>query len=374
MVSLEIWLGTLIHLILGFRIESDYSRIRQVLVNLCANAVKFTPTRAAVSTANSSRLDSVSVRCALDDTRPPPDKNTILLRFSVQDTGIGMTQAGCDSLFRPFQQLDNGTTRRFGGTGLGLSISRQLVTLMGGMIGVESELGQGSTFWFTIPVQPFVSPEAQQAVTETRILRTRLVQPNAPRVLIISSSPTTRALLTHLLVGFIVMSVDGLDAGLKVLRGAHTLSPPLEFVLLDDQSDTHAEGLASVLRTAGHTAALVHLYTPTTGLGAGHVRAGSAQGVTRMTKPPREARLLHTLARLKNIDTAPTTTISGGTFTSVPAAPRTLFGNVLIAEDNLVAQRLLVKQLEKYGIRAVATSNGQEAVDRKCVLIPHHEV
>jgi CheY-like chemotaxis protein len=306
------------------------------------------------------------VRCQLDETQPAKDaEDVVMLRFSVQDTGIGMTQEGCDSLFRPFQQLESGTTRRFGGTGLGLSISRQIVTLMGGAIGVTSELGKGSTFWFTIPAQRFVAPEAERHATEMRELRTRLGRAGPPRVLAISASPTTHSLLTHLLSGFAVTCVPGLAAGLEFVR---VRPPALEFVLLDDQSDAHAAELAEALRTAGHTASVVHLYTPTTGLGAGHVAGGgsAAASVARLTKPPRQARLLHTLARLKNVDTAPAPAPGNSSGATEEAAPRTLYGEVLIAEDNAVAQRLLVKQLERVGLKVTATSNGQEAIDRAC--------
>jgi signal transduction histidine kinase len=119
------------------------------LMNLIGNAVKFT--------ANGS----VCVRCFIDSTSTPSDGD-VNLKFEIKDTGIGLAPSDVDLLFVPFQQADNSSTRRFGGTGLGLSISRQLVKLMGGVIGVTSEPDRGSTFWFTIPVRPFTSKESKQ--------------------------------------------------------------------------------------------------------------------------------------------------------------------------------------------------------------------
>lgn len=119
------------------QISADPTRLRQVLVNLLGNAVKFT------------RFGSVTLQC-----KPGPDAGERpMLLFSVADTGIGIAPEVLPRLFAPFSQGDSSTTRKFGGTGLGLSISKRLVELMGGSIGVGSELGKGSRFWFTLPVQ-----------------------------------------------------------------------------------------------------------------------------------------------------------------------------------------------------------------------------
>jgi signal transduction histidine kinase len=126
----------------------DYSRIRQVLMNLLGNALKFT------------EKGSVSAVCSVD-TSVPCEEGEIILKWVIQDTGIGMSETDMKNLWQPFSQADNSSTRRFGGTGLGLSISLSLVNLMGGDIGVTSEPGAGSCFWFYIPVKLHQSEETR---------------------------------------------------------------------------------------------------------------------------------------------------------------------------------------------------------------------
>src|SRR5262249_9308200 len=118
--------------------RGDRGRLRQVLLNLAANAVKFTP------------RGRVEVRACVQAR----EAGAAVLRFTVTDTGIGIPQDGLGLLSQPFSKVDAATTRRFGGSGLGLAIARRLTELMGGQIGVESALGQGSTFWFTARLGP----------------------------------------------------------------------------------------------------------------------------------------------------------------------------------------------------------------------------
>src|ERR1035438_6764712 len=141
----------------------DAGRIRQVVTNLVANAVKFTPGGHVLITVN----------CESQDVEKA------LVRIAVEDTGPGIPAEKLDRLFAKFSQVDSSTTRKFGGTGLGLAISKQLVNLMGGHVGVTSQVGEGSTFWFTLALHLDAQPHAEPVpVAELRCLRVLIVDDN----------------------------------------------------------------------------------------------------------------------------------------------------------------------------------------------------
>ncbi|KAF7367339.1 Histidine kinase [Mycena sanguinolenta] len=336
-------------------VYSDYARIRQVLMNLIGNAVKFTAS------------GSVRVSCSVDGTMSAPDE--VRLKFAIQDTGIGLSSSDVELLFVPFQQADNSSTRRFGGTGLGLSISLQLVKLMGGAIGVQSELNVGSTFWFTIPVKIYDAEESRKYFSELEKVKYVLMHPRPLQILVCSASPLTLKFLSTMFDGFHVALVSTLADAEMRLREFGDSHAPLDFVILDDQSETHAEEIATFLRSLGVTALqetrIIHMYTPTMNRSSHSIFSTNTPSVVKMTKPPRQARVLQTLARLKDLPHAMPSTqhsLISRAMEDISTAKRTLFGNVLVAEDNLIAQNLLVKQLQKHGLNVIATSDGNEAL------------
>ena len=160
-------------------LRGDPSRLRQVLLNLASNAVKFTDT------------GEVVVRAHLEGETPDGP----VVRFEITDTGVGLENTDRKRLFEPFSQADSSTTRRFGGTGLGLAICQQLVTAMGGELGVESELGHGSTFWFTLPLQ---FPAAETAGPPAR----STVGLAGLRALIVDDNHTNRFILSEQLTAW----------------------------------------------------------------------------------------------------------------------------------------------------------------------------
>ncbi|KAI6153278.1 STKc type histidine kinase [Pisolithus tinctorius] len=335
-------------------ILSDHTRIRQVLMNLIGNAIKFTES------------GSVTVLCSVDKESVPSCSGQVSIKFSVKDTGIGLSPDARGMLFVPFQQVDNSSTRRFGGTGLGLSISRQLVKLLGGSIGVESNADVGSTFWFTIPVKTCETEDSRKASSEIEHLRNALTRLRPSKVVICAVSSATRALLRSILKGFDVTLLSDLDA-LHSHLGQYQKDDWLDFLILDDQGQTQVVDVIQILRwsnTPGlRQTKIIHLYTPTTQSLSESAAIEGNPNVAKIIKPARKMRILQVLAELRGV-VAPSAPLSPVVTTSpVAETPRrTLFGNVLIAEDNAVARSLLIKQLERYQLKVVATSDGLEAL------------
>jgi two-component system sensor histidine kinase/response regulator len=190
----------------------DPLRLGQILVNYSNNAVKFTDKGEIV----------ISVQ------KEEETEGDILMRFSVRDTGIGLTEEQTGKLFQSFQQADTSTSRKYGGTGLGLAISKKLATLMGGDVGVESQYGEGSTFWFTARVGRGVA-RARKYLPEPD-LRGR-------RILVVDDSETSRHVLSEMLTGmtFAVKDVASGAEALEEMQSAATAGTPYEIVFLDWQ-------------------------------------------------------------------------------------------------------------------------------------------
>ncbi|KAK2461712.1 hypothetical protein APHAL10511_006175 [Amanita phalloides] len=334
---------------------ADYARIRQVLMNLIGNAVKFTA------------HGFVRVNCSVEESMNAPGE--VNLKFEISDSGIGLSSSDVELLFVPFQQADSSSTRRFGGTGLGLSISRQLVKLMGGAIGVQSELNVGSLFWFTIPVTIYNSEESKRTLQDIEKLNSALSVPRPLSIIVCSPSSATLAFMKSVLSGFRVTLLSTIEEVHSNLHSNTSAARHLDFIIFDDQSESHGDDLAKFVNSLGalfHDTKIIQLYTPTMSR-AGHPVFGKSTipGLVRMTKPPRKVRILQTLAELKNvphdISSSHTTDITKAV-DEVSTARRILNGHILVAEDNLLAQNVLIKQLERHNLRVTATCNGEEAI------------
>jgi CheY-like chemotaxis protein len=198
-------------------VQGDPVRVRQVLLNLVGNAIKFT------------HEGSVAVRV----TRETSDEESVTLRFAVQDTGIGLSEVARRRLFQPFTQADGGTTRRYGGTGLGLVISKRLAEIMGGEIGVESEEGVGSTFWFTARFGLSADPDDIVPVGK-RPLASALgtTERNRPLILVVEDNANNRD-LAHMQLRHLGFAVEMVMDGTAAVNAVLAAPGRYELILMD---------------------------------------------------------------------------------------------------------------------------------------------
>jgi PAS domain S-box-containing protein len=336
------------------RLRGDPGRLRQVLTNLISNAIKFTERGEVV----------VGVRMEPGDAAQgirPGDPEHPFLRFSVRDTGIGISPEAQQRLFQAFSQADGSTTRRFGGTGLGLAISRQLVELMGGSIGVESHPGQGSSFWFTARFerQPSDAPATTPKPTDLLGVRTLIVDDNA----------TNRRVLHHQLLSWHMRdesAASGPEA-ITLLRAAQAANDPFAIVVLDMQMPgMDGLELARLIRADASLdqPRLVML----TSLGSRMDEATMQQhGLTAsLVKPARHTQLMACLAAAIHKPSPVATPAGPQPSEPVRIEPRRALERkpvrVLIAEDNPTNLKVALFQLEQLGYNADSVGNGAEAV------------
>jgi PAS domain S-box-containing protein len=278
------------------RVSSDPTRLRQVLINLCGNAIKFTATGAV----------TIRVAMARNTARP-------LLRFEVVDTGIGLTEEQLQRLFRPFEQADSSTTRRFGGSGLGLNISKRLVEMLGGTIEVRSEPGHGSTFMFTIDTGPLDDTEMVESVAGA--VRARPTVPAvavagaatlSARILLAEDGADNQRLIRYVLekAGAQVEIVGDGQAAVTSALSAADAGAPFDVVLMDMQMPV-MDGYRATgeLRQRGYKRPIVAL---TANAMAGDRERCLEAGCDEFAPKPIDRReLLATIARLVPAAAAP---------------------------------------------------------------------
>ena len=317
-------------------IRGDVTRLRQVLLNLLGNAVKFTERGEVVLT--------VGVQ------GDGPGDAGRRLHFTVRDSGIGLSPEGLSRLFQKFSQADSSTTRKYGGTGLGLAISKLLAELMGGSMWAESAgPGRGSAFHFTIASKPATLPEGRRRefVGEQPALKGR-------RILMVDDNATNRRILA-LQTARWGMRVDDTESPAEALRrlGAQ----PYDLAIVDmHMPEMDGLALAAAIREAGHTLPLV-LFSS-----LGRREGGSGVFAAHLAKPLKQSQLFDTLVGLLGGEAAPRPAAAAARPSRDAHMAERHPLRILLAEDNAVNQKLALRFLKQLGYRADVAGNGIEAL------------
>jgi signal transduction histidine kinase/CheY-like chemotaxis protein/ligand-binding sensor domain-containing protein len=327
-------------------VKGDPGRLRQILTNLTGNAIKFTPKGEVV----------VEVKL-LEEIQ-----DEMLVKFEVRDTGIGLTEEGKSRLFKSFSQADSSTTRRYGGTGLGLAISKQLVTLMGGDIGVESEYGKGSTFWFTA-----VLKQDTQESHEDSTKQLPLVHLLGKKVLIVDDNETNRKILIKQTAnwGMHPVAVESAVEALEELRASIKEKREYDLAILDYMMpEMDGMELAQRIKSEEDIASIKLLMLTSFGNKDLKNKAKGFGIAEYFTKPVRQGQLRNALLKVLGGSSLseqenPIVEVVD-TLSSCESKPK---AHILVAEDNPVNQKLARLQLEKMGHRVDIVSNGLEAVE-----------
>ncbi|MBX7219005.1 MAG: response regulator [Blastocatellia bacterium] len=322
----------------------DPARLRQILMNLVSNAIKFTE-RGSVTFAAYKKAET---------------ETAITVRFEVQDTGIGIPAEICHHLFQPFAQADDSTTRRFGGTGLGLAICKELTEMMGGTIGVESEVGVGSTFWLTLDFQKYNQ--------STDSFESELKLPPGVRLLVVDDNSTNRDILCRQVQGWKLFceSVGSGTQALETLRHAVEGGNPYHFVLLD-MLMPEMDGMELARRIKSEAALADTLLVMLTSFSRrGHGEEALQAGISAyLSKPVSSRQLYRGLVKVwferGGGETGLVTRYELGETGERPLPEKGF--RVLLVEDSDINQAVAKGMLERLGCQVEVASNGLKALN-----------
>jgi PAS domain S-box-containing protein len=331
-------------------VRGDPHRLRQILINLANNAVKFTEEGEVVLRAELAQETDAQAT----------------VRFSVTDTGIGIPADRLAALFEPFVQADASTTRKHGGTGLGLAISKQLAELMGGTVGVDSEVGKGSTFWFTASFEKQVESHRPAPRATPAVLREK-------RLLIVDDNETNRIILCGNFKqwGCRHTAVSSGEEGLVALREALEEGDPFDLAILDMMMPgMNGEELGKAIKSDPSTRSTRLIMLTSLGKRGNAVRLEEMGFAAYLVKPVRPSLLFDCLLALcgealGGVEERPENLITRHTLAEDTTRTRAARGDVrvLLAEDDITNQKVARGVLTKLGFHADVVMNGQEAVE-----------
>ncbi len=330
-------------------LAGDPLRLRQILINLIGNAIKFTEKGEIV----------VSVKEVPSDAprQAGEEAGSVLLQFSVRDTGIGIPADKVDAIFDKFTQADSSITRKYGGSGLGLTISKNLVTLMGGRIWVESEVGKGATFHFTAPFT------VQETGSQEAAMLCRNVDLTGTRVLIIDDNATNRLILQRILGGWGAMltEVDSGAGGIVALRQHQEAGKPFDLVFLDNRMpEMSGFSVAEAIRKDRKLAGMTVVMLTSEDRSGDIARANDLGLAAYLVKPVKRSELLEviqsTLDRKGSICEMPSVA------EETPVEQHDL--RILLVDDSADNRLLIQAYLKKTPHTVEEAENGEIAVDK----------
>jgi PAS domain S-box-containing protein len=324
-------------------VSGDSSRLRQIVLNLVGNALKFTGKGEV----------KVSVQTESGDANGPN------LHFTVSDTGIGIPPEKHSHIFKAFSQADSSTTRKFGGTGLGLTISTRLVDMMGGKMWVESEVGKGSRFHFTLRFPPVEAREVQNPSEHS------LLTLHGVKVLVVDDSATNRRIMKGILSrwGMNITLADRGNQAFEELSSACTAASPYALLLTDLQMpDMDGFTLVEKIRQQKELSTVAIMMFSSAGQRGDGARCQELGVSAYLLKPIRQSELRGAILRVLSAGDSKAQIPLVTRYNLQDSAAPAVSLRILLAEDNLVNQRLAMRLLEKRGHQVTVAGDGQAAV------------